>query len=136
MHSGIRRRTLPSLLLAAVATAAALMPGLARASYPERPIRLVLPFAAERIVAVALWPFFWGLANHFCMTTLVSYMNTLSARLRGTIMGLFSPDSISLRTTLISVSRSLLATKLLTMRSASIFSAQSRLSSLAAKVSK
>jgi len=46
MHSGIRRRTLPSLLLAAAATAAALMPGLARASYPERPIRLVLPFAA------------------------------------------------------------------------------------------
>ncbi|PZF75440.1 hypothetical protein DK847_18150 [Aestuariivirga litoralis] len=51
---------------------------------------LVLPFAAERIVSVALWPFFWGLANHFCMTTLVSYMNTLSPRLRGTIMGLFS----------------------------------------------
>lgn len=51
---------------------------------------LVLPFAAERIVTVALWPFFWGLANHFCMTTLVSYMNTLSPRLRGTIMGLFS----------------------------------------------
>lgn len=51
---------------------------------------LVLPVAAERIVAVALWPFFWGLANHFCMTTLVSYMNTLSQRLRGTIMGLFS----------------------------------------------
>ena len=51
---------------------------------------LVLPFAAERIVTVAAWPFFWGLANHFCMTTLVSYMNTLSPRLRGTIMGLFS----------------------------------------------
>ena len=51
---------------------------------------IVLPFAAERIVTVALWPFFWGLANHFCMTTLVSYMNTLSPRLRGTIMGLFS----------------------------------------------
>lgn len=51
---------------------------------------LVLPFAAERIATVAAWPFFWGLANHFCMTTLVSYMNTLSARLRGTIMGLFS----------------------------------------------
>jgi len=51
---------------------------------------VVLPFAAERIVTVALWPFFWGLANHFCMTSLVSYMNTLSPRLRGTIMGLFS----------------------------------------------
>lgn len=51
---------------------------------------LVLPFAAERVLTVALWPFLWGLANHFCMTTLVSYMNTLSQRLRGTIMGLFS----------------------------------------------
>lgn len=51
---------------------------------------LVLPVAAERIVSVATWPFLWGLANHFCMTTLVSYMNTLSPRLRGTIMGLFS----------------------------------------------
>ncbi len=51
---------------------------------------VVLPFAAERILTVALWPFFWGLANHFCMTALVSYMNTLSPRLRGTIMGLFS----------------------------------------------
>lgn len=51
---------------------------------------LVLPLAAERVLTVALWPFLWGLANHFCMTTLVSYMNTLSQRLRGTIMGLFS----------------------------------------------
>jgi len=51
---------------------------------------VVLPFAAERIITVALWPLIWGLANHFCMTTLVSYMNTLSPRLRGTIMGLFS----------------------------------------------
>ena len=51
---------------------------------------LVLPFAAERVFSVVAWPFFWGLANHFCMTTLVSYMNTLSPRLRGTIMGLFS----------------------------------------------
>jgi DHA1 family inner membrane transport protein len=51
---------------------------------------LVLPFAAERIVTIAAWPFLWGLANHFCMTVLVSYMNTLSPRLRGTIMGLFS----------------------------------------------
>ena len=51
---------------------------------------LVLPLAAERVLTVALWPVLWGLANHFCMTTLVSYMNTLSQRLRGTIMGLFS----------------------------------------------
>ncbi len=51
---------------------------------------VVLPFAAERVLTVAVWPFVWGLANHFCMTTLVSYMNTLSPRLRGTIMGLFS----------------------------------------------
>ncbi|WP_421695271.1 MFS transporter [Aestuariivirga sp.] len=51
---------------------------------------LVLPFAAEQIIAIMLWPFLWGLANHFCMTTLVSYMNTLSPQMRGTIMGLFS----------------------------------------------
>ena len=51
---------------------------------------VVLPFAAERVLTVMAWPFFWGLANHFCMTVLVSYMNSLSPRLRGTIMGLFS----------------------------------------------
>ena len=51
---------------------------------------IVLPFAAERVLTVMAWPFFWGLANHFCMTVLVSYMNSLSPRLRGTIMGLFS----------------------------------------------
>lgn len=50
----------------------------------------ILPFAAENIFTVAGWPFFWGLANHFCMTAIVSYLNTLSARLRGAIMGLFS----------------------------------------------
>lgn len=50
----------------------------------------ILPFASETIVTIAAWPFFWGLANHFCMTTIVSYMNTLSPQLRGTIMGLFS----------------------------------------------
>lgn len=51
---------------------------------------IVLPFAAERVLTVMAWPFFWGLANHFCMTVLISYMNSLSPRLRGTIMGLFS----------------------------------------------
>ncbi len=51
---------------------------------------VVLPLAAERVLTVMAWPFFWGLANHFCMTVLVSYMNSLSPRLRGTIMGLFS----------------------------------------------
>ena len=51
---------------------------------------IVLPFAVELVLTVMAWPFFWGLANHFCMTVLVSYMNSLSPRLRGTIMGLFS----------------------------------------------
>jgi predicted MFS family arabinose efflux permease len=51
---------------------------------------LLLPFAAENIVAVAAYPFIWGLANHFCMTILVSFMGSLSPALRGTVMGLFS----------------------------------------------
>ncbi|MNL63251.1 hypothetical protein D3C87_1873730 [compost metagenome] len=50
--------------------------------------------------------------------------------------GLFSPISISLRTTVISLSRSAREITLLTMRSASMRSAQSRLSSLALKVPK
>jgi DHA1 family inner membrane transport protein len=51
---------------------------------------LLLPIAAENIVAVAAYPFLWGLANHFCMTVLVSFMGSLSPALRGTVMGLFS----------------------------------------------
>ncbi len=50
----------------------------------------VLPFATLSVVAIALYPFFWGLANHFCMTALVSFLESLSPERRGTIMGLFS----------------------------------------------
>ncbi len=50
----------------------------------------VLPFAAQSLVAVTIYPVLWGLANHFCMTTLVSYLGSLSAERRGAIMGLFS----------------------------------------------
>jgi len=50
--------------------------------------------------------------------------------------GLFSPISNSLRTTVISASRSARETREFTMRSASIASAQSRFSSVAEKVSK
>jgi hypothetical protein len=50
--------------------------------------------------------------------------------------GLFSPDSISLRTTVISVSRSLRAMKLLTMASACQARYQRRFSSLALKLAK
>ena len=57
-------------------------------------------------------------------------------RCQSTRLALFSPDSISLRTTLNSVCKSLCAIRLLTMRSASISRAQRRLSSLALKLSK
>ena len=57
-------------------------------------------------------------------------------RWKSTPPGLFSPDSNSLRTTVISLSRSSRVTRALTMRSASRPSAQSRLSSVAANVSK
>jgi hypothetical protein len=49
--------------------------------------------------------------------------------------GLFSPASISLRTTVISESRSFFAMKELTMRSGSRLSAQSRFASEAGKIS-
>jgi DHA1 family inner membrane transport protein len=51
---------------------------------------IALPFAAESLPVIAIYPFVWGLANHFCMTSLVSYMGALSPALRGTVMGLFS----------------------------------------------
>jgi predicted MFS family arabinose efflux permease len=49
-----------------------------------------LPFAAGTVPSIAVYPFVWGMANHFCMTALVSYMGALSPQLRGTVMGLFS----------------------------------------------
>jgi hypothetical protein len=57
-------------------------------------------------------------------------------RWNSTEPGLFSPISNSLRTTVISLSRSSLAMKEFSIRSASMPSAQSRFSSLAASVSK
>ncbi len=50
----------------------------------------VLPYAAQSLVAIAVYPVLWGLANHFCMTTLVSFLGSLSAERRSAIMGLFS----------------------------------------------
>jgi hypothetical protein len=57
-------------------------------------------------------------------------------RCSSTLPGLFSPISNSLRTTVISLSRSALRMKAFTMRSASIASAHSRLSPAAGSVSK
>ena len=49
-----------------------------------------LPFATLSVASTAIYPLVWGFANHFCMTTLVSFMGGLSAECRGTVMGLFS----------------------------------------------
>ena len=51
---------------------------------------VALPFASLNVVVIAVYPFIWGLANHFGMTALVSFMGSLSAGMRGTVMGLFS----------------------------------------------
>lgn len=51
---------------------------------------VVLPFAAQSMAAIAIYPVMWGMANHFCMTVLVSFLGSLSPTRRGTIMGLFS----------------------------------------------
>ncbi len=51
---------------------------------------LALPFAASGVAVIAVYPVVWGLANHFCMTSLVSHMGALSPPHRGAIMGLFS----------------------------------------------
>lgn len=51
---------------------------------------VALPIATLNMAAVAVYPVLWGLANHLCMTALVSFMGSLSAPLRGTVMGLFS----------------------------------------------
>jgi MFS transporter, DHA1 family, inner membrane transport protein len=49
-----------------------------------------LPFATWHIWTTATYPFFWGLANHLCMTSLVAYLSQAPVEKRGTIMGLFS----------------------------------------------
>jgi hypothetical protein len=59
-----------------------------------------------------------------------------STRSINTRLGEFSPDSNSFRTTVISLSRSFLAMKELTIRSASRPIAHAKFSSLAGKVSK
>ncbi|MCB1377776.1 MAG: MFS transporter [Alphaproteobacteria bacterium] len=51
---------------------------------------VLLPFASRVQAVIAVYPFLWGLANHVCMTTLVSFMGALSPAYRGTVMGLFS----------------------------------------------
>lgn len=50
----------------------------------------ILPIATGNIITAACYPLAWGLANHFCMTALVSFMGSLSEEKRGTVMGLFS----------------------------------------------
>lgn len=50
----------------------------------------VLPFATSHVWTTATYPFLWGLANHLCMTSLVSYLGQAPIEKRSTIMGLFS----------------------------------------------
>ncbi|MBL8895932.1 MAG: MFS transporter [Rhizobiales bacterium] len=50
----------------------------------------VLPLAVSHVWTTATYPFFWGLANHLCMTSLVAYLGQAPVEKRGTIMGLFS----------------------------------------------
>lgn len=51
---------------------------------------VLLPFAAQSMVLTALYPFLWGLSNHFSMTSLVAHVSSLSVARRGAIMGLFT----------------------------------------------
>ncbi len=51
---------------------------------------LALPYATRSVAATMVYPLLWGLANHLCMTAIVSYLGSLSTAMRGTIMGLFS----------------------------------------------
>jgi len=51
---------------------------------------VMLPLAAQNMWTAAAYPLLWGLGNHFCMTALVSFLGSISAERRGTIMGLFS----------------------------------------------
>jgi len=50
----------------------------------------VLPLATAHVWTTATYPFFWGLANHLCMTSLVAYLGQAPGEKRATIMGLFS----------------------------------------------
>lgn len=51
---------------------------------------LALPYATQWAAATVAYPLLWGLANHLCMTAIVSFLGSLSAAMRGAIMGLFS----------------------------------------------
>lgn len=51
---------------------------------------VVLPFAMSALWSVFLFPFVWGLANHFCMNVLVSFIGGAPPAARSTAMGLFS----------------------------------------------
>lgn len=51
---------------------------------------IALPFATASLLATVLYPFAWGVANHLCMTVLVSLMSATPPEVRGTAMGLFS----------------------------------------------
>jgi len=51
---------------------------------------IVLPFATQSAALTVLYPFLWGLSNHFSMTSLVAHLSSLSVARRGAIMGLFT----------------------------------------------
>lgn len=51
---------------------------------------VVLPPATEYWMVAMLYPALWGVANHICMTSLVSFMGGLSTEHRSGIMGLFT----------------------------------------------
>ena len=51
---------------------------------------MALPLAAGHLWVIAVYPLVWGFVNHLCMTTLVSFLSSLSEEKRGAIMGLFS----------------------------------------------
>lgn len=51
---------------------------------------LILPTATLTLWSTLAFPFFWGLANHFCMNVLVSFIGSAPPAARSTAMGLFS----------------------------------------------
>ncbi|CAN5554930.1 MFS transporter [soil metagenome] len=50
----------------------------------------VLPFALLNVWTAVAYPLLWGLANHLCMNTLVSFIGQSPPEERATAMGLFS----------------------------------------------
>lgn len=51
---------------------------------------LILPTATLAMWSTLAFPFLWGLANHFCMNVLVSFIGSAPPAARSTAMGLFS----------------------------------------------